>query len=103
MVYRQKLNELDYRLSLIKPPCEFTRCPQNIDDKLKASEWKNFIIYYSMIVLKGILPKKYYEHWFLLVYCTYTLLKPKLSVDEYKTVEKTLKTFHDNIEKLYGE
>lgn len=47
--------------------------------------------------------KKYYDHWFLLVYSLYTLLKPKISDEEFDSVSDALKTFHDQVQEYYGE
>lgn len=98
-----KIKEINSLLHEICPPCEITRCPENIEDIQKASQWKNFLLYYSMVVLKNILPKKFYDHWFLFVYSAHTLLKPTLSKEEFQSAEKCLIEFHDGIEKLYGK
>ncbi|KYN18658.1 hypothetical protein ALC57_09026 [Trachymyrmex cornetzi] len=54
----------DARLTDIQPPCEITRIPQSITKRSqwKASEYKNFLLYYSLICLDGLLPKKYVKH-----------------------------------------
>lgn len=98
-----KLNEVNRRLLSILPPCEITRAPQNIENKLKAAELKNFNIYYSIIVLLGLLPWKYYKHWILFVQSMYIFLKEERSDEETNFAEESLIKFHDGIEVLYGK
>lgn len=94
----------DTRLTDIQPPCEITRTPQSITQRSqwKASEYKNFLLYYSLICLDGLLPKKYVKHWLLYVYSMHIFLKTKISDDEYITATFAIRTFVLDIEKLYG-
>lgn len=98
-----KLDEFNRRLLSILPPCEITRAPQNIENKLKAAELKNASIYYSAVVLLDILPIKYYRHWLLFVQSMYIFLKEVTSKEESAFAEKCLISFHDGIEELYGK
>ncbi len=60
---------VDGNLLAIKPPSIFSRIPRSIVERRfwKAHEWQNWLLYYSLPVLKGILPNKYLCHWALLV------------------------------------
>lgn len=51
----RKKQTFDNRMKQILPPCEITRTPQSVDNlcKWKASEFKNFLTYYSLPVLKN--------------------------------------------------
>lgn len=65
-----KIKQIGTLLLSIKPPSEITRTPRSLFDRKlwKASEWKNFLLYYSFLCLQSVnLPKKYLDHWFLLV------------------------------------
>lgn len=97
------LEEINKRLLDILPPCEVTRTPQNIDNKLKAAEWRNFLLYYCIVVLLGILPNKYYKHWLLFVRGAHILLKAKRTEQEIQSAEEYLTEFHNGIEDLYGK
>ena len=66
------INEL---LLEIKPPTEITRCPRAIGEKYEASEWKNLALYYFLPQFKDVLPKKYYDHVFLMIFARHILLK----------------------------
>ena len=89
----------------IKPPCEITRCPRPITERAlwKASELKNFLLYYSFICLKPFLPKKYYEHWLLLVYSIQIFLQLKISESEFNAASIAIRLFVLRIESLYGK
>jgi hypothetical protein len=65
---------VDARLSVIKPPSNISRTPRGIAVMRfwKAHEWLVWLLYYSLPVLKGILPIAFYAHWAILVdsrYC----------------------------------
>ena len=71
----KKAVEVDNRLTSISPPSEITRAPRSIKERKfwKASEWRAFMLY-GLVVLKGLLPRVYLQHFFLFVYvCTISL------------------------------
>ena len=72
----------------IKPPCELTRCPKELREKMKASEWKNFSLNYPLVVFKNFMPRKYYQHWFLLVNSMHIILKVKFTDEENIVAKK---------------
>ena len=71
----KKATLVDERLQLISPPSEIHRSPHDISKQLhwKASEWRAFMLH-SLVVLRGILPSSFLNHYFLFVYGIYTLL-----------------------------
>ena len=78
---------VDERLQLISPPNEIHRSPRSISKRLhwKASEWRAFI-FYSLIVLRGILPRSFLNHYFLFVYGIYFIdINFSLSSSPYVT------------------
>lgn len=95
---------LDNRLLKILPPCEITRTPQSVSNlsQWKASELKNFLLYYSLPCLKDLLPSVFYKHWSLLVYAIHVFDSEKIDIQAYETATRAIKKFVNNIEKLYG-
>lgn len=93
------------RLLNICPPCEITRTPRALKNmKLyKASEWKNILLYYSLLCLKGLLPNIYFKHWSLLVFSMHKFLSDEITEKDFKDVEKALRKFVFEVETLYGE
>lgn len=68
----------------------------------KASEFRNFLLYYSVPCLRGILPTEYYNHLLFLVHGIYTLLKGSISIEELTTAHISVSTFHKQFQDLYG-
>lgn len=100
-----KLKQIDAILSSIKPPSEITRTPRSITEcKLwKASEWKNFLLYYSLPCLHKVgMPKKYIDHWFLLIYSVHVFLREKISPEDFSIAERSIRQFVLNIEDVYN-
>lgn len=101
----QKMRLIDDVLLSIKPPTEITRTPRSISQwKIwKASEWKNFLLYYSIpCLLNAGMPKKYVEHWFLLVSSMHLLLKEKIRPTDLVNAGKSLREFVLTMEEVYN-
>ena len=98
-----KVKLIDERLQQISPPSEIHRSPRSLSERCywKASEWRAFI-FYSLIVLQGILPRRYLRHFFLFVYGIYTLLGDSISSSEIDLSEVCLTKFVIQMEELYG-
>ena len=94
---------VDERLQLISPPSEIHRSLRSISKRLhwKASEWRAFI-FYSLIVLRGILPSSFLNHYFLFVYGIYTLLGDSILDTSISLSELCLTKFVIKLEELYG-
>jgi hypothetical protein len=99
----QKVKIVDERLQLISPPSEIHRSPRSISQRhfWKASEWRAFI-FYSLVVLHGILPTIFLNHYFLFVYGIYTLLGDSISSSLICLSELCLTKFVIKLEELYG-
>ena len=76
-----QVEELDRRLRALSPPHRIHRFPRPIKDlaQWKASELKNFLLFYSLPVLDGILPLQYYDHFALLIKGIFLLLQTCIS------------------------
>ena len=95
--------EINARLHLIEVPGEMSRAPRSIGDRnhWKASEWRAFI-FYSLVILRGILPLTYLKHFFLFVYGVYSLLGDCITEDAINSAEASLTKFVIEVEELYG-
>ncbi|XP_062599958.1 uncharacterized protein LOC134261548 [Saccostrea cucullata] len=96
--------ELDRKLLKLKPPFEITRRPRSLSTRRfwKASEWRAFLIFYSLIILRGTLPQQYVNHFFLLVFAIYTLLQSSVTLNEVDCAERALRKFVHQVGELYG-
>lgn len=102
-----KISEVDGRLLSIKPPSFVPRFPRTVMDlaHYKAADLQNFLIFYSLPCLLGILPDDQFHHFSLLVYSIYTLLQKKISPSDLKQCRYMLPVieFVLNIPVFYGE
>ncbi|XP_040890672.1 uncharacterized protein LOC121189967 isoform X4 [Toxotes jaculatrix] len=100
-----RIPELDHQLLRIKPPCNITRVPRSFQQRKfwKASEWQNWLLFYSIFVLKGILPHAFYQHWLILVTFMFLLCKDTVTSEGLKRCEKLVVEFVKQFETLYGK
>ncbi|XP_070174358.1 uncharacterized protein [Littorina saxatilis] len=100
-----KLTEVSSRLMKIKPPNFLSRLPRPLTDMChyKASEYKSFLLYYSLPCLMGILPGEYFQHYILLVEAMYILLGDQIIVRDIERAERLLLHFCMNLPVYYGE
>ena len=73
-----KVQIADSKLLQIRPPLNITRTPRSIQQHRsywKASEYRAWLLFYSIPVMLNILPQDYLAHHMLLVEAIYLLLK----------------------------
>ncbi|KAI9551042.1 hypothetical protein GHT06_006256 [Daphnia sinensis] len=100
---RAILDELNKRLTEIKPPSEITRTPQTLENipYWKASEFRSFVLYYYPI-LQGVLPEPFFSHFSSLAYSLFGLLQDEIPVNCVRKIEAVLRNFVYEAECLYG-
>ena len=88
------------------PKC-FQRRPRSLEwlHLWKATEYRFFLLYGGMIVLRDVLPKEKYEHFVALSVAIRILLSPKMVKDEamVKYARELLIWFVKEAQKLYGK
>ena len=100
------VNIVDQRLKNISPTHDITRLPRYISEHLKywkANELPSFLLYYGLPVLYGLLPDKYFEHYFYFVRAIYLLLQDTISEAQLTTAEQLLQQFCRTFLNLYQE
>lgn len=99
-----QVQEIDIKLGNMKPPSEITRTPKSVKERQhwKATEWKNYLLYYSLLCLMNNMPLKYIKHWFLLVYSMQIFLQDKILPEQFKKAKAALEKFVFQITDLYG-
>lgn len=82
-----------------------TRVPWSLNQRRfwKASEWQNWLLYYSLFVLKGVLPRNIYQHWLILVTFMLLLCKESITEDEVVRCEELEIEFVKRFETLYSK
>lgn len=100
-----KKDLFDKRMEKILPPSEISRTPRLLKDlkNFKGSEFRNFLLHYSLAVLKDLLPNAYYKHWSLLVYAITKFNSNEITEAEFRSATDALREFVFQVEDLYGE
>lgn len=102
---RRFLDVLDQSLLKQRPPHELTRPPRSIKLHLsywKASEFRSWLLFYSLPLLLHILPPLYFHHFSLLVCSIHLLLQTRASVVQTHAAEEMLQDFCSFLPELYG-
>ena len=102
----RNVGKLDSQLLDQCPPHDFSRAPRSIAKHRKhwkASEYRNWLLYYSLPLLVSInMPPLYLHHYALLVCSIHILLQPKLTEAQIKTAEEMLRDYYLFLPDLYG-
>ena len=101
-----KLKSLDSELLKQKPPHDFTRAPRSIQKHMmywKASEFRVWLLYYSLPLLLHVLPPLFYHHYALLVCAFHLLLQEDIKISDIEVADEMLKDFCALLPELYGE
>ncbi|XP_033114024.1 uncharacterized protein LOC117114465 [Anneissia japonica] len=99
-----KIQILDQRLRGIKPPSVISRVPREISKRKswKASEWHNWLMYFSLPCLQGLLPGPYLSHYSALVEAMFLLMQKSVSPADVNRADELLWAFVVQIQALYG-
>ncbi|XP_050064613.1 uncharacterized protein LOC126553503 [Aphis gossypii] len=100
-------NEISSDLIRLKSfyPKEFSRLPRSLEELKfwKATEFRSFLLYSGLIVLRGKLKKSLYKH-FMLLHCSVRLLMSDETCITYNELaNKMLRQFVTQYSDLYGE
>lgn len=89
----------------IKVPKLITRNSRSIKDRnlWKASEWRNWLNWYSLICLKPILPSKYIKHLALLVMAINMCLQKSITLQMIECAQKLFVKFVQLFQKYFGK
>ena len=100
-----EIGKVERRLISIKPPSYITRLPRSLSEvsHFKATEFKNFLLFYSLPCLYGILPDDMFHHFSLLVYSIFLLLQENITPSDILACKRMLLEFVINIPVFYGE
>lgn len=101
---KDKVGNIDEMLTSISYFQEASRKARKISDRAswKANEWLQWLIHYSKICLQKYLPRKYFDHYMLLVSSVVKLLGCDITAETFDQTENNLRKFVQNFEKLYG-
>ncbi|CAH1263932.1 Hypp2800 [Branchiostoma lanceolatum] len=100
-----KLPLLDERLLGLQIPDDISHAPRSLADiqKWKASPLRDFLLHFSLVVLRGELNLEHYAHYTLLVEALSTLVSEAITDEQLHKAEIKLDVFCRTFEDLYGE
>lgn len=78
----QRLEEVESRIASFKVPSDISRLPVQISSDygaFTAKQWKNWILIYSPVVLKGLLPSEHMGCWLLFVCACCAICMPLIT------------------------
>ena len=102
----RNLKEIDALLLQQRPPHSFMRPPRSLSKHLhywKASEFRTWLLYYSLPLLTDFLPPLYVHHFSLLVTAMHILLKQEISKHQISVADAMIDAFCKLLPELYGE
>ena len=103
---KYQINMINNRLQQIKTgiTSEFARKPRPLYEleRWKATEFRLFVLYTGVVVLRNILPIKYYEHFLLLVCAMRILCDKKQCTYNNECATNMLRKYVQNFSELYG-
>ncbi|XP_064461624.1 uncharacterized protein LOC135371566 [Ornithodoros turicata] len=99
------VERVDSRIRQIKPPSAVGRYPRSVTERKlwKGQEFRSWLLYYSLPVLCGILPRQYLLHLSLLVRSLFLLLQDSLTYTDINTAQDLLTEFVVKYNMLYGD
>ena len=100
------VNDIDAYLLNIKPPHEFRSTPRPIKKNLfywKSSEYRAWLLYYSLPIILTYLPSDYVNHFALLISAMHILLGCNISTHDLSVAEECLFAFYAEVPELYPD
>ncbi|XP_048590351.1 uncharacterized protein LOC116609390 [Nematostella vectensis] len=96
---------LQMRVDAVVPPPEIVRIPSKVAtgfSGFSADQWKNWVCYYSLFALKGILPSRHYDLWSHYVSACRYMCSRSISPEQCANAEKELLEFCKGFQSIYG-
>ena len=88
-----------------KPPRRITRSPRPITDRAnwKASEWRSWLLFYSLPCLQNVLPEKYWKHWAKLVAVAQILSSNSISKKDLEEANTLIIEYTVEFQQIFGK
>lgn len=99
------LKNLKQSIQNVKVPADVGRIPSNIESnysRFTAEEWKNWTLYYSLFVLRHVLPDAHFNCWQKFVLACTFICSPYITENDVKRANILFIRFGKKVEQLYG-
>jgi hypothetical protein len=102
---KTKLNELNKKLSEMKPPNFIQQAPRKLEDykNWRSHEFMNFFLFYALPLFQNIMDEMYFKHLILFITSLETLVCKKIKRSVLLATDANLKTFVRQAEILYDK
>ena len=99
-----RIEQIDEIMLNGEPISEILRTQRSLDHRhyYKASEFRNFTMFYSAAAVSDFLPAKFFRHWLLFVNCMRLLFAVEVSRSNIRIARQLAYTFVAGIPELYG-
>uniref|UniRef100_A0ABD2XQK4 Uncharacterized protein n=1 Tax=Trichogramma kaykai TaxID=54128 RepID=A0ABD2XQK4_9HYME len=108
--YMQNLTDvqielLDKKILNIAVPNQVQRLSRKISvhHKWNALEWENFVLYYSIPLLKPVISDDKFRHWLCFAEALYIILQDKITMADLNKANELLYSFVAKMTKLHGK
>ena len=89
-------------IASVKVPAEVLKLPRAYSTDWKAHEKRNFLFFYSVPVLRQLLPRAYYRHWMLFVNAIRLVSQKEITDEAIEIAYVLANDFVLTAEELYG-
>ena len=103
---KESIDEMESRIALFNVPARVGRVPSRIGSRhggFTAKQWKNRILIYSVVALKGLIPSSHMGCWLLFVHACKLICKPILKKEDIIAADQFFLHFCQKFETLYGK
>ena len=101
----KQFDEIQQSVDSFSVPSDIGRITYKISSgfaSFTADQWRSWIVIYSLIVLKDILPSEHYEVWCIFVQACFLLCTRSISKNDVCLADKVLVEFCTRFQHLYG-
>ena len=106
IITEAQLSDIQRKVDSFCCPPDIGRIPYKIAANvsgLKADEWKNWTMYFSLFALKGKLPFRDYNCWLLFVKACHLICRREVMESDLPKIDKYVEEFCITFECLYGK
>ena len=106
ILMEREFASIQNKVDSFKTPPDIGRIPYKINSKfsgLKADQWKNWTLYFSLFSLKGVLPPRDYDCWLTFVKVCSMICQRSINLRDLDNIDDSIFNFCTQFQHLYGK